>query len=142
MKRVSGLIVEAWNGLGEHVLKGVSKGQEMVIVGRLAINKFNRASKWTKGCGLQIKPGACLVPAVWFQDQETSSKQVQQKHKRQVKLTMKKRMTRLENPHEVQVAKTRGSGSSHRSSGLLFVESIFKNHKTSSQTNRDDFRGC
>lgn len=40
--------VDAWNGLGERVLKTVTKGREMVLIGRLAINKFTREENGTK----------------------------------------------------------------------------------------------
>jgi single-stranded DNA-binding protein len=34
--------VDAWNGLGERVLATVTKGRELVLVGRLAINKYDK----------------------------------------------------------------------------------------------------
>ena len=34
--------VDAWNGLGERVLKTVTKGREVVVQGRLALSTFNR----------------------------------------------------------------------------------------------------
>lgn len=36
------LDVDAWNGLGERVLKVVTKGREVVIHGRLALSNFNK----------------------------------------------------------------------------------------------------
>ncbi len=40
--------VDAWNGLGERILKTVTKGRELVLVGRLAINKFTKEENGTK----------------------------------------------------------------------------------------------
>lgn len=34
--------VDAWNGLGERVLKTMTKGREVVLKGRLAINKYTK----------------------------------------------------------------------------------------------------
>jgi len=34
--------VDAWNGLGERVLKTITKGREVVLKGRLAINKYTK----------------------------------------------------------------------------------------------------
>lgn len=36
------LDVDAWNGLGERVLKAVTKGREVVVHGRLAISTFSK----------------------------------------------------------------------------------------------------
>lgn len=36
------LDVDAWNGLGERVLKTVTKGREVVVHGRLALSTFNK----------------------------------------------------------------------------------------------------
>ncbi|MBX9686282.1 MAG: single-stranded DNA-binding protein [Candidatus Obscuribacterales bacterium] len=36
------LDVDAWNGLGERVLKLVTKGREVVVQGRLALSTFNK----------------------------------------------------------------------------------------------------
>lgn len=36
------LDVDAWNGLGERVLKTITKGREVVIHGRLALSTFNK----------------------------------------------------------------------------------------------------
>lgn len=36
------LDVDAWNGLGDRVLDMVTKGREVVIVGRLALSQFNK----------------------------------------------------------------------------------------------------
>ena len=36
------LDVDAWNGLGDRVLDTVTKGREVVIVGRLALSQFNK----------------------------------------------------------------------------------------------------
>jgi single stranded DNA-binding protein len=35
--------VDAWNGLGERVLKTITKGREVVINGRLAISTYSKA---------------------------------------------------------------------------------------------------
>lgn len=40
--------VDAWNGLGERVLATVTKGREMVLVGRLAINTYTKEVDGTK----------------------------------------------------------------------------------------------
>ena len=40
--------VDAWNGLGERVLATVTKGREMVLVDRLAINTFTKEQNGTK----------------------------------------------------------------------------------------------
>src|SRR5581483_8123028 len=37
--------VDAWNGLGERVLKTVTKGREVVINGRLALNTYTKEVK-------------------------------------------------------------------------------------------------
>jgi len=42
------LDIDAWNGLGERVLKAVSKGREIVIHGRLALSTFNKEVNGTK----------------------------------------------------------------------------------------------
>src|SRR5580700_36139 len=34
--------VDAWNGLGDRVMKTITKGREVVLMGRLAINTFTR----------------------------------------------------------------------------------------------------
>ncbi len=34
--------VDAWNGLGERVLKTITKGREVVVCGRLALSTFNK----------------------------------------------------------------------------------------------------
>jgi single-strand DNA-binding protein len=34
--------VDAWNGLGERVLKCITKGREVIITGRLALSTFER----------------------------------------------------------------------------------------------------
>ena len=34
--------VDAWNGLGERVLKTITKGREVVVQGRLALSIFNK----------------------------------------------------------------------------------------------------
>jgi len=34
--------VDAWNGLGERVLKTITKGREVVLMGRLAISTFSK----------------------------------------------------------------------------------------------------
>lgn len=36
------LDVDAWNGLGDRVIDTVTKGREVVIVGRLALSQFNK----------------------------------------------------------------------------------------------------
>ncbi len=36
------LDVDAWNGLGERVLKTITKGREVVVHGRLALSTFNK----------------------------------------------------------------------------------------------------
>lgn len=36
------LDVDAWNGLGDRVLKTITKGREVVIHGRLALSTFNK----------------------------------------------------------------------------------------------------
>lgn len=36
------LDVDAWNGLGERVLKGITKGREVVVHGRLAVSTFTK----------------------------------------------------------------------------------------------------
>jgi single stranded DNA-binding protein len=36
------LDIDAWNGLGDRVLSTVTKGREVVIVGRLALSQFNK----------------------------------------------------------------------------------------------------
>jgi len=36
------LDVDAWNGLGERVLKTITKGREVVVHGRLALSAFNK----------------------------------------------------------------------------------------------------
>ena len=36
------LDVDAWNGLGERVLKTITKGREVVVCGRLALSTFNK----------------------------------------------------------------------------------------------------
>lgn len=36
------LDVDAWNGLGERVLKTITKGREVVLVGRLALSHYNK----------------------------------------------------------------------------------------------------
>lgn len=36
------LDVDAWNGLGERVLKTVTKGREVVVNGRLALSTYNK----------------------------------------------------------------------------------------------------
>ncbi len=36
------LDVDAWNGLGERVIKTVTKGREVVVHGRLALSTFNK----------------------------------------------------------------------------------------------------
>ncbi len=40
--------VDAWNGLGERVLKTVTKGREVVINGRLAISTYHKEVKGEK----------------------------------------------------------------------------------------------
>lgn len=42
------LDIDAWNGLGERVLKAVTKGREIVIHGRLALTTFNKEVNGTK----------------------------------------------------------------------------------------------
>lgn len=42
------LDVDAWNGLGERVLKAVTKGREIVIHGRLTLTTFNKEVNGTK----------------------------------------------------------------------------------------------
>jgi len=34
--------VDAWNGLGDRVLKGISKGREVLVTGRLAMSSFTK----------------------------------------------------------------------------------------------------
>ena len=41
-ERTLWLDVDAWNGLGERVLKTITKGREVVVQGRLAISTFNK----------------------------------------------------------------------------------------------------
>lgn len=36
------LDVDAWNGLGERVLKTITKGREVVLIGRLALSHYNK----------------------------------------------------------------------------------------------------
>lgn len=36
------LDVDAWNGLGERVLKTITKGREVVVYGRLALSTFSK----------------------------------------------------------------------------------------------------
>ena len=36
------LDVDAWNGLGERVLSTITKGREVVVTGRLAVNQYNK----------------------------------------------------------------------------------------------------
>jgi single-stranded DNA-binding protein len=36
------LDVDAWNGLGERVLKTITKGREVVIYGRLSLSTFSK----------------------------------------------------------------------------------------------------
>lgn len=47
------LDVDAWNGLGERVLKTVTKGREVVLNGRLAISTYTKESEET-GMKMQI----------------------------------------------------------------------------------------
>ncbi len=42
------LDVDAWNGLGERVLKTITKGREVVVHGRLALSTFNKEVSGTK----------------------------------------------------------------------------------------------
>jgi len=42
------LDVDAWNGLGERVLKTITKGREVVVHGRLALSTFNKDVNGTK----------------------------------------------------------------------------------------------
>ncbi|MFN8658515.1 MAG: single-stranded DNA-binding protein [Candidatus Obscuribacterales bacterium] len=42
------LDVDAWNGLGERILKTVTKGREVVVHGRLALSTFNKEVNGTK----------------------------------------------------------------------------------------------
>ncbi|MBX9952865.1 MAG: single-stranded DNA-binding protein [Candidatus Obscuribacterales bacterium] len=45
------LDVDAWNGLGERVLKTITKGREVVVNGRLALSTYN---KEVNGASVQI----------------------------------------------------------------------------------------
>lgn len=40
--------VDAWNGLGERVMQTITKGREVLLVGRLAINTFTKDVEGTK----------------------------------------------------------------------------------------------
>lgn len=40
--------VDAWNGLGERVLKTITKGREVVLNGRLALSTFSKEVNGTK----------------------------------------------------------------------------------------------
>lgn len=42
------LDVNAWNGLGDRVLRAVTKGREVVVHGRLTISTFNKDVNGTK----------------------------------------------------------------------------------------------
>ncbi|MBC7998687.1 MAG: single-stranded DNA-binding protein [Leptolyngbya sp.] len=42
------LDIDAWNGLGERVLKAVTKGREVVVHGRLTVSTFNKEVNGTK----------------------------------------------------------------------------------------------
>ena len=57
--------VDAWNGLGERVMKTITKGREVVLMGRLAINTFTRE---VDGKTIEVhKPisEAFQLPPVW-----------------------------------------------------------------------------
>lgn len=41
-KKTLWLDVDAWNGLGDRVLQTVTKGRELVVVGRLGINSYQK----------------------------------------------------------------------------------------------------
>ncbi len=55
------LDVDAWNGLGERVLKTVTKGRELVVHGRLALSTFN---KEVNGTTVEITKPVVVVPVV------------------------------------------------------------------------------
>lgn len=42
------LDVDAWNGLGDRVLKTITKGREVVVHGRLSLSTFNKEVNGTK----------------------------------------------------------------------------------------------
>ncbi len=41
-KKTLWIDVDAWNGVGDRVLKAITKGREVVVIGRLAIAHFNK----------------------------------------------------------------------------------------------------
>lgn len=43
--------VDAWNGLGDRVMKAVTKGREVVLIGRLSLNTY---SKEISGVTVQV----------------------------------------------------------------------------------------
>lgn len=43
--------VDAWNGLGDRVMKSITKGREVVLIGRLSLNTY---SKEVNGVTMQV----------------------------------------------------------------------------------------
>lgn len=79
--------VDAWNGLGDRVLKTITKGREIVIAGRLAISTYTKTDE-VDGTKVQIsKPVVKLSsfhlcgkkPVEQEQEEESSSKPKQRK---------------------------------------------------------------
>lgn len=79
--------VDAWNGLGDRVLKTITKGREIVIAGRLAISTYTKTDE-ADGTKVQIsKPVVKLTsfhlcgkkPVEQEQEEVSSSKPKQRK---------------------------------------------------------------
>ena len=60
-KKTMWIDVDAWNGLGELVMENVTKGREVAITGRLAINQFTKEED-----GVQVKMSKPVIKLTSF----------------------------------------------------------------------------
>ena len=68
------LDVDAWNGLGERVLKTVTKGREIVVHGRLALSTFN---KQVAGATIEVTKPVTKLTSFHLCGRKSSSKEAQ-----------------------------------------------------------------